>query len=223
MARRSRATDKFRREVNVRYPDRPRYSDGWIGDPAHQARNSDHNKNEAGVVQAEDVTVTREQGNALFQELRLSRDRRIKYAIYNGQMFSSYATSSYPAWALRPYNGENKHANHLHLSVQDESWLYDDDSPWGIAETTSLYVEDDIVEEVIGQIQRGLVNAGYDLGKTGPKGDGVDGAWGNLTQRALNDVFIKANNSTGGGSHGGLNVADADKRYVKRGSTVRID
>jgi hypothetical protein len=33
--------------------------------------------------------------------------------------------------------------------------------------------------------QRGLVALGYDLGKWGPKGDGVDGAWGADSQTAL--------------------------------------
>ena len=43
-------------------------------------------------------------------------------------------------------------------------------------------------EDVKG-VQQMLVDAGYDLGKFGPEGDGVDGAWGDVSQKALEDYL----------------------------------
>lgn len=51
-------------------------------------------------------------------QLRKSEDVRIKYVIFQGRMFSSYATSTHKAWKWRPYSGPNPHATHLHISVQ---------------------------------------------------------------------------------------------------------
>lgn len=57
-------------------------------------------------------------------------------------------------------------------------------------------------EDVKG-VQQMLVDAGYDLGKFGPKGDGVDGAWGDVSQKALEDYLadrgsiISANEALG--------------------------
>ena len=57
-------------------------------------------------------------------------------------------------------------------------------------------------EDVKG-VQQMLVDAGYDLGKFGPEGDGVDGAWGDVSQKALEDYLadrgsvISANEALG--------------------------
>jgi hypothetical protein len=55
----------------------------------------------------------------VLDDIRRSRDPRVKYGISNGQMFSSYAVSGYAAWTWRPYNPKNgdKHFTHGHLSV----------------------------------------------------------------------------------------------------------
>jgi len=46
----------LRREIDLRWPDRMKTSDGWIGDPAHAQRSSDHNPDARGIVHALDVT-----------------------------------------------------------------------------------------------------------------------------------------------------------------------
>lgn len=123
---------QLRDEVNKTYPKRDKGSDGTIGDTAHSTRRSDHNPNSRGVVQAWDCTDDKGTlGMELAEFLRKKRDPRVKYVISEGKMFSSYPTTSYPAWAWRPYNGTNKHTSHTHVSVVDDPNRYDDDTSWG--------------------------------------------------------------------------------------------
>jgi hypothetical protein len=134
MTRRAYALDALRAEIDARWSGRDLRSDGWIGDQAHRDRPSDHNPNGRGVVQAIDVdehtdtTETSEEvGRWLVEALRTSRDPRIKYVIYEGRMFSSYPTSTTPAWTWR---GGTGHEHHVHISVVDDPKLYDNRSPW---------------------------------------------------------------------------------------------
>src|SRR5688500_6227543 len=56
MARLADSLRQFRDEVDTRWPNRNKRSDGWLGDAAHQATPSDHNPNPQGVVCAFDLT-----------------------------------------------------------------------------------------------------------------------------------------------------------------------
>lgn len=124
-------------DVNVRWPNRDTGSDGWIGDPAHASRPSDHNPGARGLVHALDIDedisgVDREDGKELFNwldSLRIAKDPRIKYVIYEGRMFSSYATR-YPAWTWRPYTGVNLHTRHGHISIHSTISAETDTSTW---------------------------------------------------------------------------------------------
>lgn len=125
-------------EVNTAYPDRPKVSDGWLGDAAHQARKSDHNVGNDGLVHAIDVTDwdadTKVQIDdvafALVEHLRKTKDPRVKYVIFRSRMFSSYSTSTRRAWEWGPYTGTNPHIKHCHISCNDDP--YEDDARgWG--------------------------------------------------------------------------------------------
>lgn len=133
MARIAKSLDVFRALINAKYPQRSKLSDGWIGDQAHAARASDHNPNAAGVVTALDITHDPANGVdtwAIAETLRQNRDRRIKYVISNGRIFSSLVSP----WTWRPYTGANAHAHHIHISVDADPALYDDERPWAISE-----------------------------------------------------------------------------------------
>jgi hypothetical protein len=136
MTRRAYALQQLLSEVNARFPLRDTSTDGWVGDSAHQARPSDHNPNGAGVVCAQDFDEDAKDGpelvgRALWTFLLDRRDRRVGYAIYEGQMVRDYDKPGIPAWTVAPYTGSNGHFGHLHLSVDQDPALYDDPSPWG--------------------------------------------------------------------------------------------
>lgn len=138
MARLAPSLVRLRDEVNARWPNRDKTSDGWIGDARHATRRSDHNPDANGIVRAIDIDEdldgdTRDTGRdawSLAETLRISRDPRIKYVIYEGQMFSSYASGGVPAWTWRPYAGGNKHLSHIHVSILPTAKAAEDTSPW---------------------------------------------------------------------------------------------
>jgi hypothetical protein len=114
-----KAGQQLRLQVDDSYPDRDRTSDGWIGDTRHQARPSDHNPDEQGIVRAIDIDRDLS-GKAkpdlmpdLADQIRLcaKSDKRISYIIFNGRI-----ASSKKSWAWRPYDGINKHNHHCHVS-----------------------------------------------------------------------------------------------------------
>lgn len=191
MARRSRATAQLRAEVNTRWPNRKTHLDGWIGDSAHAARKSDHNPNSRGVVQAEDITDDQEIAQTLWLYLLALKDRRIKYVIWHKKMFSSYPVGKYKAWQVRPYNGPNGHLTHIHISVQDDPYLYDDMSKWGIAKAGptaegELEMRNGWSGPAVKLIQQCLINEAKVAGREKPLQQfGPDGHYGSETEEAV--------------------------------------
>lgn len=129
-------------EVNARWPNRSKASDGLLGDASHQTRDSDHNPwvkdGTTGVVTAVDITDDAAPGvpeiaDLIVQTLVQRRDARVKYLIHEGTMWRSYDKPGIPAWEPAPYTGTNGHFAHAHVSVWDEKDLYDFTAPWGIA------------------------------------------------------------------------------------------
>jgi len=106
---------KLREQVDAMAPRRSKKSDGTIGDAEHAARKSDHNPNEFGIVNALDLTHDPANGfdaGKFAEALRLSRDPRIAYVIWNRRIFSS----TVQPWIWRKYNGA-PHDHHVHVSV----------------------------------------------------------------------------------------------------------
>lgn len=132
----ARALERLRDQVDQRFPDRNKRSDGTIGDQAHRSRTSDHNAwvkapDGMGVVSALDLTHSPGNGpdtHAMAEWLRLQADPRIKYVISNRRIFSS----STSAWTWRKYSGSNPHIAHMHISVRSERAYYDDASDWNL-------------------------------------------------------------------------------------------
>lgn len=115
-----KAGQQLREQFDDSYPDRDRRSDGWIGDTRHQARPSDHNPDEQGIVRAIDIdrdisgTPKPDLMPDIADQLRLAAKRgekRISYIIFEGRI-----ASAKKAWAWRPYDGANKHNHHMHVS-----------------------------------------------------------------------------------------------------------
>lgn len=132
----AKALATLREQVNMKWPNRSKENDGWIGDIAHSARKSDHNPNAAGVVQALDITHDLMHGpdaGNLAQSLLDSRDSRIKYIISNRRIASGERGPS--PWAWRKYTGSNAHEKHVHISVANDPGKYDDASAWAAVAT----------------------------------------------------------------------------------------
>ena len=149
-----RSLEALRGQCDEAWPDRNKASDGWIGDPAHSSRESDHNPDPLGIVRAIDITHDPAHGadmNELAQALVDSRDPRIKYLIWNRRICSSTVSP----WTWRPYTGTNPHDHHIHISAvpdarADSAALWDiDQEPKGWDEMATKAEIKEAVREVV--------------------------------------------------------------------------
>lgn len=128
-------------EATALWPNRSRASDGIVADAAHSS-GSDHNDpDKDGFAEAFDLTHDPANGcdaHALVRAAVARRDRRIKYAISNGQIWS--AARADEGW--RRYTGDNPHRTHAHVSTTDA--YRDDTSPWWSATTTRPQEDDEM-------------------------------------------------------------------------------
>ena len=118
------------KQVNAAYPNRPRESDGTIGDAAHASRASSHNPDRFGVVRGWDCTTDHHFTDDLAEQLRLlgkAGDPRVLYVIYQRRI-----ASSRDGWAWRTYTGSDPHTSHIHLSVSDDPTIYDRTGAWPV-------------------------------------------------------------------------------------------
>lgn len=129
----------LRDQVNRRAPRRNKASDGTIGDAAHCQRTSDHNPwvrdDSRGVVTALDITHDPTGGcdaNTIAEAIRGSRDRRVKYIIWNRRIANSAAIGGNEPWKWRQYSGSNLHTRHVHISVKPDKASYDSTNTWAI-------------------------------------------------------------------------------------------
>jgi hypothetical protein len=129
----AKCLETLRTEVNAKWPNRSKDSDGTIGDESHRTRQSDHNPwvedGAMGVVTAMDITHDPADGldsEQLAECLRRSKDPRIKYIISNRKI----ASSENSPWEWRPYTGTNPHNHHVHISVKSDKAHYDMTSSW---------------------------------------------------------------------------------------------
>jgi hypothetical protein len=128
MARPAYSLDVLLGQLDTLYPNRSKASDGWIGDPAHASRTSDHNPDRYGIVRARDFTHDPDDDMGidchwLATMLVKSFDTRIKYIIWNRRIWQ------WNGW--QAYSGTNPHTSHLHLSVKATS-IADDRTQWDL-------------------------------------------------------------------------------------------
>ena len=116
----------LRDQLNDRFPDRDKQSDGWIGDSAHSARKSDHNPDKRGWVHAIDIDENFGHGKwrngrnaqALADQILayarsgLPGADRVKYVVYE----NAIASGTYKATWFKWRKGNWGHEAHVHVS-----------------------------------------------------------------------------------------------------------
>jgi hypothetical protein len=122
---------ELRNEIDDRFPQRDKTSDGWIGDASHQARPSSHNPDwsHGGAVRAIDV----DNNGGSFAKTDVQQtvlkaavgDPRVWYVISNGIIYSRTF-----GWRANRYTGSNPHDHHVHVSVTEEPTKWKDTSGW---------------------------------------------------------------------------------------------
>jgi hypothetical protein len=187
----------LREQIDSRYPNRSKSSDGTIGNAEHSSRTSDHNPNNEGVVCALDITNDPAHGlrsREVAEALVASKDRRIKYIISNGEICSGFEQGK-PPWIWRKYKGANPHTHHFHISVRGEKKFYDDMTTWDLADAPKSLPAPETPWQGVPMLRKGIV--GDDvvrlqkiLNAYGAKLD-TDGEFGSNTQKAVK-AFQKA-------------------------------
>lgn len=118
---------RLRDEVNAKWPRRSTRSDGWIGDPAHRRRKSDHNPNGRGSVNALDITADGIDTAALIAAAK--RHPSVRYIIHNRKIMNRDIGN----FKARPYTKGNPHTTHVHISIYQSRAAEQNRSTWGIA------------------------------------------------------------------------------------------
>lgn len=121
---------RIRDEVNAKYPDRDKASDGTIGDADHRTRTSDHNPwVENKYVTAIDIDASGGVAQDLVDWIEQTKPDWLKYMIFNRKIMAGDDGPS--PWVWRDYNGSNPHTSHVHISVENDDELYMLDGPLG--------------------------------------------------------------------------------------------
>ncbi len=127
----------LRDEIDAAYPHRQKKMDGTIGDAAHAARDSDHNPNARGSVNALDVDEIGIDAWALVACAIL--DDRTNYVIYEGRIWQRKHR-----FTPRPYKGLNAHKQHVHISILQTRQAEQDVRPWGSNSNDNTEKENDM-------------------------------------------------------------------------------
>jgi peptidoglycan hydrolase-like protein with peptidoglycan-binding domain len=133
--RAAESLSRLRRDLDRRWPNRDRRTDGFIGDAAHcgGGGTSDHCPNSADVVRAFDIDADGIPAAWLAEHVRrlgARGDPRLAnggYVIFNRRI-----ASEVQGWRWRHYTGESPHTDHIHVSVSNVASGYDRRGGWGI-------------------------------------------------------------------------------------------
>lgn len=137
----------LRDQINKKYPNRDKSTDGIIGDVAHSSRVSDHNPDwdAGGIVRAMDVDRDLYGADAANLNLnlkemqalvdRLITDPRVKYLIYRSRIWQNpdvYTNGGWQPYINKPVGNPNPHIQHLHISVRSGAKYDGSREPWPV-------------------------------------------------------------------------------------------
>lgn len=178
----------LRSEFNALSPGRDKASDGWIGDAAHSATQSDHNPDSKGAVHAIDVDddlrlpgVSMERVvQFLLRRCRSGQERRLRYIIYNRRIWSASS-----GWAQKAYTGANPHDKHAHFSGKYDAASESSRAAYGLLEEFDMPLTDDDLDKIEARARAGAEAAFRGQISTG--GGSRDGGF--TTQLARSDYL----------------------------------
>ncbi len=135
----AKALIALRAEINARWPNRDKRTDGTIGDANHcgPGKSSDHCPNPAGVVRALDIDSDGIPAGWLAEHVRKrgkDGDPRLRnggYVIFNRRI-----ASEVQGWIWRTYTGSSPHTDHVHFSVSKDAAGFDGSGAWGVVNAT---------------------------------------------------------------------------------------
>lgn len=131
----------LRAEIDKKWPNRDRSTDGWIGDTSHAASGlpenggSDHNPNRRGVVDAIDIDV--DGINCPTVVAAAIRHPSTHYVIWNRHIWSKDYLDSNGLPRQRNYSGADPHTNHIHVSLTQSTTAENRRTAWGLAKLPS--------------------------------------------------------------------------------------
>lgn len=160
--------------LNKKWPNRDRSTDGWIGDAAHQATSSDHNPNIRGIVDA--IDVDKDGIHVPTVIASMIRHPSTHYVIHRGRIFSSR-----DKFKPRVYTGTNNHYEHIHDSIFQSATAENRGTAYkfiltGIS-TWPVLKKGSTATEYVKDLQAYLNGHGYTLA--------VDGGFGDATEAAV--------------------------------------
>lgn len=175
----------LRDQINKAAPNRSTANDGMLGDARHRRHKSDHNPNSAGVVTALDITHDPRHGvnsYAFAEYQRTHPEKRVQYIISNSRIWNPDIKDEW-----RPYNGENPHDMHVHISLKQKPSLWNNIADWDLGPIGKEHAPADAPERPI-DVRL----------KKGDKGAQVrevqellhirvDGDFGSMTERAVKE------------------------------------
>ena len=168
-------------EINAMYPDRPKDSDGGIGDAAHRYQVSGHNPSPQGFVTAYDITASPLVDMDYIRET-VCNDERTHYFIWQGYIYSVRH-----GFEKQKYRGSDQHWGHSHLSIKGmtEFGIGPGGERFWCEKTTPWFNNPNLPTVSLGNMIGALnyFEAGHFV-----KGDTYDYAGVRLLQSALNKV-----------------------------------
>lgn len=121
------ALAQLRAEVNKKWPNRSKASDGTIGDASHSARTSDHNPNNRRSVNAMDITVSGIDKGTLIAVAK--KHPSVRYIISDRKIMNRDIGN----FRARNYTGANPHTKHVHISLYQSATAENRTQSWGLA------------------------------------------------------------------------------------------
>lgn len=171
MARLAPSLITARADINARWPNRDRSSDGWIGDAAHQATVSDHNPNGRGVVDAIDVDKDGIHVPTVIAAFLVHPATH--YVIHNRRIYDREDK-------FRPYDygGSNPHTDHIHESIQQLVAAENNATAWYMLQSPPIWsmLNKGKTGETVVELQAVLNGQGASLVLDGDFGPATDAA-----------------------------------------------